>query len=191
LPASFAQIPPRLHPTLGPLQKEQASLDTLQRALSDYQTIALRYAQELSDLFEAALSEYQRQLSAGVQPEPSSRTTTRELHDRWIQIAERTYERFLNSEEHTRVIGGLMNAWVDLQLAVRPVTDGILLHMGLPSRRDVDDVQLHLDRLRRQQRADITQLQHEITVLRAELAAWRDDPPDPLLKPRSRRGARS
>lgn len=190
-PASFAQTPPRLHPTLGPLQQEQAGLDTLQRALSDYQAIALRYAQALSELFETALSEYQRELSASVQPEPSSRATTRERHDRWIQIAERTYERFLNSDEHTQVIGGLMNAWVDLQLAVRPVMDGILPHMGLPSRRDVDDVQLHLDRLRRQQRADIARLQHEITVLRAELAAWRDDPPDPPLKPRSRRNARS
>lgn len=191
LPASFAQVPPRLHPNLGPLQKERASLDALQQALSDYQAAAVRYAQELSKLFEAALSEYQQELSAGVPPKPTPQLLTRELHDRWIQIAERTYERFLGSAEHTRVIGGLMNTWADLQLALRPVVDEVLLHMGLPNRRAVDDVQMHLDRLRRQQRADSMRLQREITALRDELAAWRGDPPGPARRPRFSRDNRS
>lgn len=191
LPAGFAQVPPRLHPNLGPLQKEQASLDALQQALSDYQAAAVRYAQELSKLFEAALSEYQQELSAGVRPKPTPQPLTREPHDRWIQIAERTYERFLRSEEHTRVIGGLMNTWVDLQLALRPVVDEVLLHMGLPSRRAVDDVQMHLDRLRRQQRADSMRLQREITALRDELAAWRGRSTRPVARPRFSRDNRS
>ncbi|HET8700790.1 MAG TPA: poly(R)-hydroxyalkanoic acid synthase subunit PhaE, partial [Nitrococcus sp.] len=189
-PAWLARIPPPLHPHLGPLQKEQANLDALQQVLSDYQAAALHYANALSELFEATLAEYRQELSAGALPKPTPQTM-RVLHDRWVQIAEHAYERFLVGEEHTQAIGRLLNAWVDLQLALRPVADEILRHMGLPSRRDMDDVQGHLDRLQRQQRAAITQLQREITALRDELAAWHGEAPCPPLKPRSRKSPRS
>jgi hypothetical protein len=184
---TFPHLPPRLHPSLGPLQKEQANLDALAQALNDYQTAALRYTHELGELFEAVLSEYQQELSAGVQPESLS-WTAHERHDHWLEVAERTYERFLGSEAYTQAVGALMNAWAGLRLALRPVVDELLLHMGLPTGRDVDDMQVHLDRLRRQQRADTARLKREITALRDELAALRGAVPDPPLTPRSRRG---
>lgn len=190
LPANFDRVSPQVYPCLGPLQKEQANLDALQRALEDYRAAALHYAHALSELAEAALNEYQRELSACARTEAIARTT-RERHDRWIRVAERTYERFLGLEDHTRAIGGLMNAWADLQLALRPVVDGVLRHTGLPSRRDLDDIQRHLDRLRRQQQADITRLERELTTLRNELDARCGEAPDSPLKPGSRKGDRS
>ena len=184
LPADFGRA------ALGPLQKEQAHLDALQQALKDYQAAALHYAHALSELAEAALSEYQRELSACARAESIARTP-REQHDLWIQVAERTYERFLGLEDHTRAIGGLMNAWAGLQLALRPVVDAVLRHMGLPSRRDMDDIQWHLDRLRRQQQVDITRLERELTALRKKLGARCGEAPDSPLKPGSRGGDRS
>ncbi|MDN5870316.1 MAG: hypothetical protein L0H73_06300 [Nitrococcus sp.] len=184
-----ASLPSQMHPSLGPLQKQHAHLDALQQALSDYHTTALNYAHELGELFEAALSECQRELSAGVQPEPSAQAE-RERHDRWMQVAERSYERFLGSETYTQALGALINAWADVRLALRPIVDEVLVQFGLPSGREVDDIALHLDRLRHQQRVDITRLQHEITSLRAEIATLRRDGPGQPRKARSRRGNR-
>ncbi|MDN5850560.1 MAG: hypothetical protein L0H63_13140 [Nitrococcus sp.] len=189
VPPFLASLPSQMHPNLGPLQKQQANLDALQQALSDYHTAALHYAHEIGELFEAVVSECQRELSAAVQPEPSAQAET-EQHDRCIQVAERTYERFLGSEAYTQAIAALINAWADLRLALRPIVDEILLQIGLPNRHEVDDIELHLDRLQRQQRSDTIRLQREITALRDEIATLRRDGPGPAQKPRSRRGKR-
>lgn len=176
LPAGFMQSPGAPFPKLGPLQKEQAHCEALRQALDDYRSAGVRYTQKLSELFEAALSEYQQELGVGTQ-DRSAASGGRELHDRWIRVAERTYERFLDSEEYTQAIGSVMNAWAELRLALQPVLDELLQHLGLPSRRDVEDTQLHLDQLRREQRADSKRLQREVRALRHELAALRGHTP--------------
>lgn len=179
LPPGFMQSPGALYPRLGPLQKEQARWEALRETLNDYRTAVVRYTQRLSELFEAALGEYQQELAVGT-PDRSAALGARELHDRWIQVAERTYERFLHSEEYTQAIAGLMNAWAELRLALQPVLDELLQHLGLPSRHDVEDTQLHLDQLRREQRADSKRLQREVRALRHELAELRGQtPPTP------------
>ena len=175
-PPGFAQVPGPLYPNLGPLQKEQAHLEALRHALDEYRAAAVCYTQKLSELFEAASSEYQQELTGDPQSGAGA-WSTREMHDRWIEVAERTYERFLGSEEYTRAIGGLMNAWAELRLALQPVVDELLRHLGLPSRRDLEDTQLHLDRLRREQRADTKRVQRELRALRHELAVLRGDAP--------------
>ncbi|MCO6440128.1 MAG: hypothetical protein J5I81_03370 [Nitrococcus mobilis] len=182
--ASFAYFPAHPYPNIGPLQKEQANLEALQRTLDGYQTAALNYTRALSELYEAVLSEYRQELADGVLPESTARST-RELYDHWLEVAERTYERFLHSETYPQAISDLLNAWADLRLALQPVLDELLAYLGLPTRREVEDTQRHLDRLRRQQRADTIRLQCEVTALRNELAALRDTilgPPPPTSR---------
>lgn len=186
-PAAHFAHHPYLNPILGPLQKEQTNLDTLQRALTDYETAAWHHVHKLGELFEAALNEYQWERSADVPLETGARTA-RELNDRWIQIAERTYERFLSSEDHARSIAGLINAWTELQLALRPIVDEVLRHMGLPSRRDTDATQAYLERLRRQQRSERARLEREIAALWEELAAVRGDASEPPSNSHSSKG---
>ncbi|EAR22526.1 poly(R)-hydroxyalkanoic acid synthase subunit PhaE [Nitrococcus mobilis] len=188
--ANFAHFPMHLYPNLGPLQKQQANLEALQRTLDGYQTAALRYTQELSELFEAVLSEYRQELADGV-PSESTARSTRELYDHWLEVAERTYERFLRSETYPQAISDLLNAWTDLRLALQPALDELLSYLGLPTQRALEDTQRHLDRLRRQQRADTRRLQREVTALRNELAALRDAAPGPPTTTRSDKDDRS
>ncbi len=181
----FAHFAAHCYPCIGPLQKEQTNLEALQRTLDGYQTAALRYTQELGELYQATLSEYQQELTRRAPLERTTRST-RELYDHWLEVAERTYERFLHSETYPQAISALLNAWADLRLALQTVLDELFAYMGLPTRHAVEDTQRHLDRLRRQQRIDTIRLQHEITALRKELAALRattTGPPQTTSRP--------
>lgn len=188
--STMTRLPPPLLPHLGLMQKEQAQLEDLHRTVNDYRLATARYADVLGELFETTLGGYRRELTVGEDAEPESHSAL-ELHDLWIRVAERTYERFLGSEDHTRAFAELTNTWAELQLSLRPVVDQVLTVLGLPARGEVDEIQRHLDRLRRQQRTDTARLEQEIAGLREELAALRAAPTSPPSGSNRRSGKRS
>jgi hypothetical protein len=160
--AAFAPAPKSPWPQLGLLQNEQARIQALHEALGAYREALLRHGDQLACVLELSLDDFETRLRE--QPE---RSDPEPLFAMWTEVASHRYQQALTEESFNRGIAELTNTWATVRARTQAVLDPVLESLGLPSARNVTDTQRHLDRLRRQHRAELTRLEARIAALEA------------------------
>lgn len=163
-----ASTPQTRLPRLGPMQREQAMIDSLHAAVATYREVALRLAHEMTSLADECLEAFERELAARPCEE---QLDPRRFMELWAETAEARYEAYVSTDGYARALGELTNAWAELNSRFQAVLDESLGALGLPTRRALDDTQLHLDRLRRRQRRETQALRAELGELRRAVDA--------------------
>lgn len=153
-------------PWLGPMQHQQARIEAATEALEGYQGALAAYLDELVEIAERSVD--------ALAEVPATRTDVdltnpRAVFDLWCQLAEQSYEEQLSSDHYAEALSALTNRWSELKLALQPLLDDWLDTLGMPSRRQVDETQAALDRLRRQHKAETRALRERLAALETRL----------------------
>jgi hypothetical protein len=154
-------------PWLGPMQHQQAKLEAAAQALESYQEALAAYLDELTEIAHRSVDALEQAL---VDDARVDRKDARAIFDLWCQLAEQSYEEQLKSDRYAEALSGLANRWSELKLALQPLIDDWLDTLGMPSRRQVDETQAALDRLRRQHKAETRALRERLAAVEARLA---------------------
>lgn len=149
-------------PHLGPFQHQQARWERITDALEAYYAALADHLDSLADIAQESVDAVADAVAASDGPE-----NPRALFERWSAAAEARYEARLEHGPYPRTLADLTNRWSELRLALQPVIDELSESMGLPSRRQVDDTQAALDRLRRRQREENRRLRERLAALEA------------------------
>src|SRR5690606_34453659 len=123
------------------------------------------YLELLQDAADQAAERFGERLR-GLDPE---QLDIRRLYQHWLDTAEEAYEETIASEAFASATGRLANAWSELLLLLQDGLDRVLAQAGLPTRRELNETQVQIQELRRQQRQRERRLQAEIAELRAAL----------------------
>ncbi len=161
--AAFAPAPHSAWPRLGLLQNEQARIEALHQAVGAYREALLRHGDQLASLLEHSLADFEAALTATDVLHHDGEA----LFALWSETASARYERTLAEEPFSRGLAELTNAWSAVRAHTQKVLDPLLENLGLPSARGVTDTQSHLDRLRREHRAELKRLSARIARLEA------------------------
>lgn len=171
--AAMATAPDSPWPRLGPLQEQQGQVEELLAAAADYRSALLRHGDQLAGLIEQCITDLRKALQDS--PAASPPASPEDLLALWTEIASRRHDQALRNDDFGRGLAEVTNAWSRLRLAAQKLLDPGLESLGLPSRRQVMDTQVHLDRLRRRHGQDIRRLESRLERLEEALRTADDE----------------
>jgi polyhydroxyalkanoate synthase subunit PhaE len=143
------------------------------KAVQDYQSSFGKLAMETTQEFQASVQDMAK--------EGKSLTSLREVYDKWVEMSEAAYARFVMTQEYQSLYGRLVNNLLALKQQMARIVDGNLEAMHMPTHAEISTLQRRQQELRRENlklRKDIKDIQHQLEAMRErELRA------DPAPKP--------
>lgn len=134
----------------------------MNRASVDFQT-------ELANTGSRAMETLMRKLVA-MSEEDEKITTLRQFYDLWLETAETAYYELFSTGSFATLQGRFVNATMQYRRRQGELLDEIMAAVGLPGRKEVDQVHRHVYDLRvelRYMKRDMAALRRELEALRA------------------------
>jgi class III poly(R)-hydroxyalkanoic acid synthase PhaE subunit len=98
-----------------------------------------------------------------------SLNTLREIYDKWVEMSEAAYARFVMTQEYQALYGRLVNNLLAVKQQMARIVDGSLEAMHMPTHAEISTLQRRQQELRRenlQLRKDIKAIQQQIEAMR-------------------------
>lgn len=146
-------------PGLAPAASRRLWLD-LADAWRDYTAAEAAYRALLD---EAAAAAGER-LRTTVSREPPP--TVRALYDRWVEASEQVWAKLIREPRYAETQARLVHAMLHCRRALQQLVAELAGHLDLPTRAEIDTLELRLRAERNRQR----RLERELAALRSELA---------------------
>jgi len=141
-------------PGVGPLREHQAVARDMAAALADFEQLSREMAVVLGRIHVDTLDLLARRVQERAN-EGRPVENTGALYDLWIECGEATYAKVAHGDAYCRLQADLCNAGVRVQKAQRQQTERWLKLLDLPTRAEVNTLNLRIrDRQRRLDAAD-------------------------------------
>jgi len=164
-------------PNFNYSQEWQENVQESIRLLLDYQQAQQEYAAVFGKIGLRSIDLLQHNVAA-LKGDEVQLDNLRTMYDLWVECGEKAYSEFVNSEEYVSTHARLINSLMTWKQHEQKMVDDILNMFNMPTRKEMDTINLRMHQMRREvkalqkepnQSAVISELQHEIKVLRAEL----------------------
>ncbi len=155
-------------PGIGFFREAQEAQQKSIKLAVDHQRANAKFCEAFVRVSIESIQAFQHKLQAQVtDPENQSPPTSlREMYDQWVEVSEEYYAEFAMSEEYQALYGDMVNRLMALKKHLGEQADEMLDSMNLPSRREIDTLQMRQQQLRREGRA----LRSEIAEIKSTLA---------------------
>lgn len=131
------------------------------KAVHDYQMSFGKLAVETTQEFQASVQEMAK--------DGKSLSSLREIYDKWVEMSEAAYARFVMTQEYQSLYGRLVNNLLAVKQQMARIVDGNLEAMHMPTHAEISTLQRRQQELRR----DNLQLRKEIKAIQQQLEAMR------------------
>lgn len=136
-------------PGIGPLREQQAAAQEMAAALADVERLTLEMARVMAKVHADTLDLLARR-SAERANEGKPVTDAKALYDLWIECGEATYAKVAHGDAYCRLQADLCNAGVRFQAIERQQVERWLKLLDLPTRSEVNTLNLRIRELQRQ-----------------------------------------
>jgi class III poly(R)-hydroxyalkanoic acid synthase PhaE subunit len=131
------------------------------KAVHDYQMSFGKLAVETTQEFQASVQDMAK--------EGKSLGSLREIYDKWVEMSEAAYARFVMTQEYQALYGRLVNNLLAVKQQMARIVDGNLEAMHMPTHAEISTLQRRQQELRR----DNLKLHKEIKAVQQQLEAMR------------------
>jgi class III poly(R)-hydroxyalkanoic acid synthase PhaE subunit len=142
-------------------------------AVHDYQTSFGKLAVETTQEFQASVQEMAK--------EGKSLGSLREIYDKWVEMSEAAYARFVMTQEYQSLYGRLVNNLLAVKQQMARIVDGNLEAMHMPTHAEISTLQ----RRNRSCAEKILQLRKDIKAIQQQLEAMRQRDLQPTPAPKA------
>ncbi|MEQ1579673.1 MAG: poly(R)-hydroxyalkanoic acid synthase subunit PhaE [Steroidobacteraceae bacterium] len=136
-------------PGIGPLREQQAAAQEMAAALADVERLTLEMARVMAKVHADTLDLLARR-SAERANEGKPVADAKALYDLWIECGEATYARVAHGDAFCRLQADLCNAGIRFQSVERQQMERWLKLLDLPTRSEVNSLNLRIRELQRQ-----------------------------------------
>jgi len=162
-------------PSVGYTREWQEQLQEGARLWRNYQQEQQEYISLFGKVGLRALDLMRDKLLMAEQPIE----TLRGVYDLWVDCGEVAYAELVTTEEYSKLNARLVNAMMAWKQHEQNMIDDVLGTLNMPTRKELDSINLRMQQMRRDIKALqatengmlVSELQHELTALRAELEA--------------------
>jgi polyhydroxyalkanoate synthase subunit PhaE len=156
----------------GLSREQQLQQQALMAAVLEYLETSRQYQALLQQANAKAAERLQDKLAQRAEPGRQIESL-KALYDLWVDAAEESYAEIALSAEFREVYGAMVNAQMRVRELQQQQTEQLCRELGIPTRSEVASLGQRLQEIRRELRVrpNAEMDAHEITALRAELAA--------------------
>jgi class III poly(R)-hydroxyalkanoic acid synthase PhaE subunit len=156
-------------PAVGYSREFQEQYQILGQRMTDYAAAVQAYQMGFGKLAVETTQEFQASVQ-DMAKEGKSLGTLREVYDKWVEMSEAAYARFVMTEEYQSIYGRLVNNLLAVKHQMARIVDGNLEAMHMPTHAEISTLQRRQQELRRenlQLRKDIKAIQRQVEALLA------------------------
>ncbi len=136
-------------PGIGPLRVQQAAAQEMAAALAEVERLSLEMARVMARVHADTLDLLARR-SAERANEGKPVADAKALYDLWIECGEATYAKVAHGDAYCRLQADLCNAGIRFQAVEREQVERWLKLLDLPTRSEVNTLNLRIRELQRQ-----------------------------------------
>lgn len=136
-------------PGIGPLREQQAAAQEMAAALADVERLSLEMARVMAKVHADTLDLLARR-SAERANQGAPVADIKALYDLWIECGEATYAKVAHGDAFCRLQADLCNAGIRFQAVERQQVERWLKLLDLPTRSEVNTLNLRIRDLQRQ-----------------------------------------
>jgi hypothetical protein len=136
-------------PGIGPLREQQAAAQEMAAAQADVARLSLEMARVMAKVHADTLDLLARR-SAERANDGEPAADAKVLYDLWIECGEATYAKVVHGDAFCRLQADLCNAGIRFQAAQREQVERWLKLLDLPTRSEVNTLNLRIRELQRQ-----------------------------------------
>jgi class III poly(R)-hydroxyalkanoic acid synthase PhaE subunit len=169
-------------PAVGYSREFQEQYQILAQRLSDYaaavgayQTAFGKLAMETNEEFQATVQEMARK--------GETLDSLRAIYDKWVEMSESAYARFVMTDEYQTLYGKLVNTLLSVKQQMARMVDQNLEAMHMPTHAEISTLQQRQQELRRENlrlRGELKQMAADIKALQEQKADPRQTAPKPV-----------
>lgn len=156
-------------PAVGYSREFQEQYQILGQRMTDYAAAVQAYQMGFGKLAVETTQEFQASVQE-MAKDGKSLGTLREIYDKWVEMSEAAYARFVMTEEYQSIYGRLVNNLLAVKHQMARIVDGNLEAMHMPTHAEISTLQRRQQELRRenlQLRKEIKAIQRQIEDMRA------------------------
>ncbi len=156
-------------PAVGYSREFQEQYQILGQRMTDYAAAVQAYQMGFGKLAVETTQEFQASVQ-DMAKDGKSLGTLREVYDKWVEMSEAAYARFVMTEEYQSIYGRLVNNLLAVKHQMARIVDGNLEAMHMPTHAEISTLQRRQQELRRenlQLRKEIKAIQHQLEAIRA------------------------
>jgi hypothetical protein len=136
-------------PGIGPLREQQAAAQELTAALAEVERLSLEMARVIAKVHVDTLDLLARRAGERAN-EGKPVADAKALYDLWIECGEATYGKVAHGDAYCRLQADLCNAGIRFQAVERQQVERWLKLLDLPTRSEVNTLNLRIRELQRQ-----------------------------------------
>lgn len=173
-------------PAVGYSREFQEQYQILGQRMTDYAAAVQAYQTGFGKLAVETTQEFQASVQ-DMAKDGKSLSTLREIYDKWVEMSEAAYARFVMTEEYQSIYGRLVNNLLAVKQQMARIVDGNLEAMHMPTHAEISTLQRRQQELRRenlQLRRDLKQLTGDIKAIQRHLETLRQPDPVPSATPK-------
>ncbi|MFZ5483805.1 MAG: class III poly(R)-hydroxyalkanoic acid synthase subunit PhaE [Pseudomonadota bacterium] len=156
-------------PAVGYARESQEQVQTLARLMADYGAAVQAYQTAFGTLAMDTAREFQATVQAMAE-QGEKLDSLRAIYDKWVELSEAAYARFVMSQEYQALYGRLVNSLMAVKQHSARMVDQTLEALHMPTHAEIDTLQRRQHELRR----DNLALRKETKALRSELNSLRE-----------------
>lgn len=182
-------------PAVGYARESQEQYQVLGQRLTDYAAAVNAYQMGFGKLAMETLQEFQQATQEMVR-DGKGMDSLRAVYDKWVEMSEAAYARFVMTEDYQALYGRLVNSLLAVKQQMGRMVDQNLEAMHMPTHAEITTLQRRQQELRRenlQLRKDVKAIRQELAALRQEMnrtPATSPEPPAAKPAPRVRAAAK-
>lgn len=167
-------------PGIGPLREQQAAAQELAAALAEVERLSLEMTRVMAKVHADALDLLAR-LTAERANEGHPVADAKALYDLWVECGEATYAKVAHSDAYCRLQADLCNAAIRFQSVERSQMERWLKLLDLPTRSEVNTLNLRIRELARQVDTLAASVSSRAKAAATPTAARRNAAPKPAV----------
>jgi class III poly(R)-hydroxyalkanoic acid synthase PhaE subunit len=170
-------------PAIGYMREEQEQTQTLIKLNIEYQHALQDYAATYSEIGVKCIEALQAKLQERT-TEDKPVDSLRELYELWVDSCEQAYAEYVSTDKYAETYGRLINKLMALKRHGTMMADEVLGAMNMPTRIEIDTLQLRLQEVRREGKAVRAEIE-SLKCMRQAGAEEQEVPaPPPVTKPK-------